>query len=142
MLNPDYVVGLVDGEGSFTTYVRHPESTKKLIRRVKAEAKFYVKLNEGDKDILYRLKDFFRCGNVYFQKDLRKNHKNCYRYEVASRNDLRDIIIPFFRKHNLRLASKKKDFTIFCKLLEMLERGEHLNKIGLKRMYQLKQKMH
>ena len=36
----DYVVGLVDGEGSFTVYVKNPQSTTKTIRRVKAESKF------------------------------------------------------------------------------------------------------
>ena len=52
MLNPDYVVGLVDGEGSFTVYIRNPDNPKKIKRRVTVEPKFYLKLIEKDKNIL------------------------------------------------------------------------------------------
>ena len=76
--NPDYIIGLVDGEGSFTVYVRHPEKVS-LTRRVQIEPKFYLKLIEKDKEILYGLQKFFGCGSVYFQKDNRPNHQNCYR---------------------------------------------------------------
>lgn len=142
MLNPDYIVGLVDGEGSFTVYIRNLDEQKRVKRRTKAEPRFYVKLVGKDKDILYKLKDFFGCGNVYFQKDIRPNHQNCYRYEVANRKDLKEKIIPFFQKHRLKLPSKRKDFYIFCELMKMIEKKEHLNNSGLKKMYQIKQKMH
>ena len=32
MLNPDYIVGLVDGEGSFTVYIRNPNNLKEARR--------------------------------------------------------------------------------------------------------------
>jgi hypothetical protein len=142
MLNPDYITGLVDGEGSFTVYIRNPKANKSVKRRVKAEPKFYLKLVEKDRDILYELKKFFGCGNVYFQKDRRENHQNCYRYEVANRKDLEKIIIPFFQKHRLKSESRKKDFEIFCKIMKRIGKGEHLTKSGLRNLYQLKQKMH
>jgi hypothetical protein len=142
MLNHDYIVVLVDGEGSFTVYIKNPDNTNKVKRRTKAEPRFYIKLIEKDKDILYKLKDFFCCGNVYFQKDVRLNHQNCYRYEVANRKDLKEKIIPFFQKCQLKLRSKRKDFYIFCKLMEMINKGIHLNQTGLRKMYQIKQKMH
>ncbi len=142
MLNLNYIVGLVDGEGSFTVYVRNPDLKKNVIRRVKAEPRFYLKLVEKDKDILYELKKFFGCGNVYFQRDRRKNHQDCYRYEVANRKDLERIIIPFFKKNQLKLASKRKDFEIFCDIMKRMKKGEHLTELGLRKIYKLKQKMH
>ena len=141
-ITPDYIIGLTDGEGSFTAYVKDPSSKKNVKRRVKAEPRFYLKLIEKDKDILYKLKDYFGCGNVYFQKDKRPNHQNCYRYEVASRDNLEKIIIPFFEKHQLRLASKINDFQFFCKIVEKMTEGQHLTESGLKSLYKLKQKMH
>lgn len=140
-INPDYIMGLVDGEGSFTVYVRNPSKVS-LSRRVAVEPKFYLKLIEKDKKILYQLKDFFGCGSVYFQKDTRPNHQNCYRYEVYNRNDLRLVIIPFFQKHALKLPSKKKDFHVFCKIFSLIDQGKHLKKSGLKKLYFLKQRMH
>jgi hypothetical protein len=141
-ITEDYITGLVDGEGSFTVYIKNPDLEKEVKRRVKAEPRFYLKLIEKDKNILYELKDYFGCGNVYFQKDSRKNHQNCYRYEVANREDLRKIIIPFFKKYQLRLASKTNDFELFCKIMTEIRKGKHLTDSGLRSLYQLKQRMH
>lgn len=141
-LNSQYIVGLVDGEGSFTVYIRNPGDKKEIIRRTKAEPRFYIKLVERDKNILYQLKNYFGCGNVYFQKDKRSNHQNCYRYEVTKRSELKNVIIPFFRKNPLRINSRSKDFATFCDLIKMIDQGEHLKRLGLRRMYRLKQKMH
>src|SRR3989344_6090395 len=141
MLNPEYVVGMVDGEGSFTAYIQNPDmpSTKK--RRVRVEPRFYIKLIEKDKDILYKLKEFFGCGSVYFQKDARPNHQNCFRFEVYNRKDLSEIIIPFFRKHKLKFNSKRSDFETFCLLMEMIQKDTHRTKPGLRQMFVLKQTM-
>ncbi len=142
MLNKGYILGLVDGEGSFTVFIRNPQNKKEIKRRTKAEPRFYLKLIEKDKKILFSLKEFFGCGNIYYQKDNRKNHQNCYRYEVTKRDDLKNVIIPFFRKNQLMLPSKVRDFEIFCRIMKMIDDKCHLNKKGLKRMYLLKQNMH
>lgn len=106
------------------------------------EPRFYLKLVEKDKNVLYELKEFFTCGNVYRQIDKRKNHQDCYRYEVANRKDIRRIIIPFFEKNSLILSSKKKDFELFCLIMDKVDKKEHLTKEGLERIYNIKQKMH
>ena len=141
-LSNEYVVGLVDGEGSFTVYIKDPSIAKKVERRVKAEPRFYIKLIEKDKHILYELKEFFGCGNVYFQKDTRPNHQNCYRFEVTHRDDLEKIIIPFFAKNKLRFNSKQYDFTLFCDIMERIKKGDHLTNHGLREMFNIKQLMH
>ena len=84
MLEAEYIIGLVDGEGSFTVYVNDGKNTNR-IRRARIEPKFYLKLVAEDKDILYQLKNHFGCGNVYLQRDQRQNHQDCYRYEVTKR---------------------------------------------------------
>ena len=141
-LNPNYIVGLVDGEGSFTVYIRDPDSRKKVKRRVVIEPKFYIKLVEKDKEILERVKQFFGCGSLYFQKDKRPNHQNCYRYEVYSQKDLTNVIIPFFKKNGLQFNSKRNDFEIFCKIMSDIQKGKHLTSDGLRRLFKLKQQMY
>ena len=141
-LSKDYIVGLVDGEGSFTAFVRNLDQSTERIRRTRIEPRFYIKLIERDKVVLDTLRDYFGCGNVYFQKDVRKNHQNCYRFEVFNRKDLEMIIIPFFQENPLKFPSKQTDFKIFCELMEAIKRGEHLTDIGLQRIFDLKQKMH
>ncbi len=141
-LTEDYVVGLVDGEGSFTAYIWNPGKQNTRKRRVKAEPKFYIKLVEKDKEILYELQKFFGCGNVYFQRDVRKNHQHCFRFEVGKREDLERIIIPFFRLHPLRFPSKRRDFKLFCDLFIRIKNNEHRTAEGLKNLLQIKQQMH
>lgn len=141
-LNPEYIVGLVDGEGSFTVYIRDPKLPRSKARRVTVEPKFYIKLIEKDKEILERLQRYFGCGSVYFQKDTRPNHQHCYRYEVYNRDDLVQVIIPFFEKHSLQFPSKRADFGIFSKMMKMIHAKEHLTESGLESLFKMKQLMH
>lgn len=142
-LPPEYVLGVVDGEGSFTVYVRDTGTSKlKHNRRVIVEPKFYIKLVGRDKKILESIQTFFGCGSIYFQKDTRPNHQQCYRYEVYRRDDLQNVIIPFFKKHPPRFATKKNDFLLFVKMMSAISRGEHLTQKGLMRLRELKQQMH
>lgn len=73
MLNNDYIVGLVDGEGSFTFHLNTNPT-----RRNRVEPRFYLKLRAEDKTLLDSLKNFFQCGQVYIQRDSRPNHSLCY----------------------------------------------------------------
>ena len=141
MLKAEYITGLIDGEGSFTVYVHNGQNTERK-RRARIEPKFYIKLVEEDKSILYQLKQYFDCGHVYFQKDKRPNHKNCYRYEVTKRDDLLKIIIPFFKTNPVKFATKQRDFKIFCEIMVAIKKNKHLTDSGLAELYRLKQKMH
>ncbi|MEX1112787.1 MAG: LAGLIDADG family homing endonuclease [Candidatus Andersenbacteria bacterium] len=140
MLNSEYIVGLVDGEGSFSIHVWTPRASLK--RRALVELRFYVKLNERDLPLLKELQQFFGCGKIYAQKDKRPNHRDCYRYEVFNRQELADTIIPFFEKHPPRSLTKQKDFKIFRHILELVQAKEHFTKTGLENIQTLKIQMH
>jgi hypothetical protein len=51
-------------------------------------------------------------------------------------------IIPFFKENRLQLESKKKDFQLFCGLVKRIQKGEHLNKKQLIKLYKIKQLIH
>lgn len=133
MLTPDYVIGLVDGEGSF--YVR---LNSDLRRRNKVELKFSLKLRYQDKEILEQLKQFFDCGNVYLQKDSRPNHTDCYRFEVNKKEDIFNKIIPFFDKNSPKIESRKRDFDLFKQIAKLSQ--EH--NLDIEKIKSLKQQMH
>jgi len=61
-LSKDYIIGLVDGEGSFTAFVRNLDQSTERVRRTRIEPRFYIKLIEKDKPILDALRDYFGCG--------------------------------------------------------------------------------
>ncbi len=133
MLTPDYVIGLVDGEGSF-----HVRINTHQRRRAKVELKFSLKLRHQDKEILDALQQFFGCGNVYIQRDQRINHSLCYRFEVQNRKEIIEMVIPFFEQHPPRLPSRKRDFELFQEIV-MLAQEKVLN---VTKLEQLKKQMH
>lgn len=141
-LSKGYIVGLVDGEGSFTAFIRDLDQSTERIRRTRIEPRFYVKLVEEDKEILDGLKDFFGCGKVYFQKDIRRNHNNYYRFEVFNRKDLMPVIVPFFQENPPQFPSRRRDFEIFCVIMDEIQRGRHLTDSGLREINALKKRMH
>lgn len=113
VLTTDYVLGLVDGEGSFNVRVNRRK------RRARVELKFSLKLRYQDVAILHELRDFFDCGKVYIQRDKRMNHSLCYRYEVQNKREIVSTIIPFFQSNPPKLASRKRDFMLFEKIAEL-----------------------
>jgi len=133
MISTDYIIGLVDGEGSF--YVRVNNDPK---RRNKIELKFSVKLRHQDKEILEEFKQFFDCGYIYLQKDDRPNHTDCYRFEVNNKKDIIDKIIPFFEKNSPKIQSRKRDFELFKTIAEL---SKSVN-LDLEKIKNLKQQMH
>ena len=133
MISKDYIVGLVDGEGSF--YVRLNTDIR---RRNKVELKFSLKLRHQDKKILEELQTFFMCGKIYLQKDNRPNHTDCYRFEVNNKKDIFEKIIPFFEKNNPKIQSRKKDFELF-KQIAFLSQNDNAD---LKKINFLKKQMH
>jgi len=141
MLSADYIVGLTDGEGSFTVYLRPPGGSRGG-KNYKIECHYYVKLREEDFGLLLKVKKFFGCGNVYFQRDPRINHTDCYRYEVSNFQKISEVIIPFFRSHQLESGIRMKDFKLFCKIVDMVKRKKHLTKDGLIKIEKLKSQMH
>ena len=50
-------------------------------------------------------------------------------------------IIPFFIKNPLQSITKQKSFKVFCKIGYLIEKREHLNKKGIKKIQLLKLQM-
>ncbi len=132
MLSADYIIGLVDGEGSFS--VRIPNNK----RRAKIELTFSLKLRHQDKEILQELQDFFGCGNIYIQRDKRKNHSLCYRFEVHNKKEIIEKIIPFFEENSPKIQSRKRDFELFKQIANLSQSVS----IDFKKINFLKDQMH
>ena len=141
MLSADYIVGLTDGEGSFTVYPRPPGGSRGG-KSYKIECHYYLKLQEDDLILLKKVKEFFGCGAIYFQRDKRKNHSDCYRYEINHFQKISEKVIPFFVEHKLQSKSKKNDFRLFYKIFKMVQKQKHFTKEGLAEIMELKSQMH
>lgn len=131
-LNPYYVTGLVDGEGSFYVGIL-PRSHNYI--GWEARPSFSLSQNEENKKLIFQLKCFFGCGTIRPSKKDRM-----IKYEVRSFKDLSKKIIPHFDKYQLA-GEKKKDYEIFKKTIEMISKEKHLERKGLKEIAKLAIKM-
>lgn len=112
-LNPFWVTGFVDAEGSFTMSIF---SSRTAAIGWTIEPCFIITLHLRDIDILYAIKDFFTVGSV-------RVVGNCAQYRVRSRADLK-VIIEHFVKYPLQ-TSKALHFLYFCEILNYFNNKVH-----------------
>ncbi len=120
-LNPDWVVGFVDGEGCFFVGLQRNPTVKIGIQVI---PEFRVVQHGRDLDLLHALKQFFGFGRVC------RNHGDRYEYRVRRFENLLDIA-RFFSKHQLK-TKKRIDALKFTEVLRMMEESRHLTDQGLK----------
>ena len=139
-LTPDYVVGIIDGEGYFSVSVS--QDLSKTYKSLRVRLMFGVKLNEGDGQILYNIRDFFGCGTIYKKIDERPTFSNCLEYQVKNYPDIKTKIIPFFQKYPLLFKSKRFAFERFVEIAKLFEAKNHLTDQGFEEMKELAKAMH
>ena len=127
-----WIVGFVDGEGCFTVSIfKNPRAQRKLGWQVFPE--FVVSQGEKSLKTLEIIKNYFKCGYIIKNKRKDNHHEDMYKFCVRSLQDLNIKIIPFFIRNKLKSA-KQKDFLIFRRILKKINRKEHLNRKGLKKI--------
>ena len=122
----EYLAGFTDGEGCF--YVGFGKRND-LPLKWQVITEFHVSQNPGGKNLLEIFRKRLDCG--YLKPNHAKSLKDkSWILIVKDRDDLRKKVIPFFKKNPLYTA-KQEDFIIFSKVLEIIEKGKHLQKEGL-----------
>jgi hypothetical protein len=138
IVSNEYVVGLTDGEGCF--YVNIGKSSR-YRAGYRIQLHFHLKMQERDRLLLEKVRNTIGCGAVYFQKEQRANHCQCYRYTVSSEQDIQEIVIPFFKQYPLQSASKSASFDIFCQIALLIKERKHLVLEGVEQIRELKSRM-
>lgn len=131
-LNQWYIVGFVDGEGSFHIALYKDERMK---TNLKVIPEFHISQNACSIQVLEKIQKYFECGNIRMNHRQRKSD-NTYVFVVRNRQDLLKKIIPFFEKYKLQ-TSKSNDFNIFSKIVKMMEEGKHQTESGMRKIIQL-----
>ena len=137
-LNPHYIAGFIDGEGSFVFFF----SPRKDIKSgFETRIDFQIELRIDDREILERIKETLGCGVIHVLNYERyKKWMPHVKYRISKINDLRNKLIPFLRKYPLH-AKKRKNFEIFAEAVEIKWRKEHKTKEGIKRLKELRKQI-
>jgi|SRR3989344_2297091 len=138
---PGWVVGFVDGEGSFLVTI-FKSSQAKMKWQIFPE--FNVSQSLKGKDLLHKLETFFGCGHIYAHNA--RNIKQgmwdpLYKYCVRSRSELQSKIIPFFEKYPPMGKAKLNDFQRFVKVVTLMNKGEHLTMEGMIKIAKIAKEM-
>ena len=121
-----YIVGLVDGEGCFSVSIKKQDNTK---FGWTIDPVFHVTQNKEHLVVLKILKRVFNCGRIIAKPG---QEASTLQYVVDNRRHLAEKILPFFRKH--KPIIKWKEFERFSEIVESLERGDHRNLEGFKKL--------
>lgn len=130
-LNPQWIVGFVDGEGCFYVGINKMFSMRHGIQVL---PDFTVVQHIRDIKVLYELQAYFGCGVV------RVNNGDRWAYRVRGHKAILDTIIPFFDKYPL-ITKKQQDYLLFRGVIQMMANKEHLLVAGIRKIELIKQKM-
>lgn len=106
MLTSDYIVGLTDGEGCFLAQIR--QDCRIVLR-------YFITQRFDNKLLLDKVCEFFQVGYVYRKAQGNKIRSTTFVYEVTRQDEIHNIIVPFFVKHQLQ-GVKRESFGRFAKI--------------------------
>ncbi len=124
-LDPDFVSGFIDAEGSFTTVVYYKD-------RWCVNSVFKISLHVKDVELLKSIKAFFGVGRITVSESAN--------YRVERIDDLVNCIIPHLDKYPL-ISKKKADYELFKRIVFMMKDKLHLTEGGLQEIINIKASM-
>src|SRR3989338_6532392 len=116
-----YFAGFVDGEGSFNVSLKCNSSHQ---TGWQLEPSFNV--SQKDRVILALLKQHLGCGT------LRERPDGVVYYEVRNIRALQEVVVPFFERYRFLSASKKRNFSLFKRIVGLMAAQRHLTPDGLR----------
>ncbi len=127
-LNPWYITGLVEGEGTFLVSFNRRD---RLAVGIETRPSFSLSLHQRDLQLLQQVQAYFGCGAIRYSR-----RDRTYRYEVRSVRELVRKVIPHFEKYPLA-GSKGRDFEHFAQICRMVLANRHLQRASLEEIIEL-----
>lgn len=125
-----YVAGFVDGEGSF-----HLSFRRRSDYRLPWKVSLCLNVSQKDRTILALLKRHLQCGTIRYKGN------GVWMYEVNNLRAIQQHVIPFFKRFGFLSAKKKRDFSLFAQMADLMAEGAHLGKEGIEQLLRLRRKM-
>jgi len=124
------MAGFTDGEGSFNISFR-PRDDYKMPWKVS----LCFNISQRDEVILALFKRHLKCGTM------RQRYDGVWYYEVNNFTAIVEHVIPFFERFGFLSAKKKRDFSKFKQLAELMRQGQHLTRKGIEQILAIRESM-
>jgi hypothetical protein len=125
-LDPWFITGLIDGEGSFMVKI---VKNKELKVGWRILLNFQISLHGKDIVLLEKVKSYFKVGHIHKDRDYSV-------YSISSRKDLA-ILVDHFNNYPLK-TQKFADYLLFKQILDLVNSKVHLTKDGLQEIVNLR----
>ena len=129
-LDPQWVVGFVDGEGCFSVSI-HRNLNARSTGGWQLHPVFHVYQHEEHRDVLKALVAFFGCGRLR----PKGGSSSVWTYAVDGLRNLENIVIPFFERHPPIV--KAADFEAFATIVRWMRQRLHLTPEGFEQAVRL-----
>ena len=136
-LNPDYLPGFIDGEGSFSVSIGKHRTLK---RGIEVRPEFEIELRADDRRVLERICVTLGCGRIYDCSYERYGWYPHVKYKITSMRDMEEYLFPFLDRHSLQ-GKKAKVYQLFKKIVMMARKKEHLTDKGFNKIVRLRDKI-
>src|ERR1700677_3180544 len=130
VLEPNWIVGFVDGEGCFSVSV-HRSSMMHRHGGWQLQPVFHIYQHSDHRDVLEAMVLFFGCGRI----SPKGPRSSGLTFAPDSLRNLETAILPFFEKYPL--VVKQKDFEAFAAIVRSMRMKEHLTSEGFELLVRL-----
>jgi LAGLIDADG endonuclease len=129
LIEPWFITGFTDAEGSFLVIVR---KSKKNKLGWQLEVNFTINLHRRDIELLKLIQTYFDgSGRIGTERN------GCCDYTVGSLNQIITKVIPHFDKYPLN-TQKYSDYLLFKEAVMIMHSGEHLTIEGLHKIINIR----
>ncbi len=125
-----YLSGFSDGEGSFNVSLR-----KKPDYQIKWQVVLTFNVSQKDITNLFLLKKHLQCGRIQNRQD------GVHYFVVSNNSSIIEKVIPFFDKFYFLSSRKKKNFSIFKQIVQLVREDQHLNPDGFNKIVILREEL-
>jgi hypothetical protein len=125
-----YLAGFADGEGSFNVSFRPREDYA-----CPWKVSLCFNISQRDPVILSLFKRHLQCGTMRQRKD------GVWYYEVNHLTPILENVIPFFQRFHFLSAKKKRDFSKFIEIAQILRTGGHRTREGIEEILKIRADM-
>ena len=125
-----YLSGFADGEGSFSASLRRRKD-----HSMGWQVVLTFNVSQKERTVLALFKRYLGCGRLQTRFD------GISYYVVSNPISITEKVIPFFKRFDFLSQTKKRNFSIFQQIAELVKEKKHLTPEGLSRIVSLREKL-
>jgi len=130
VLDPNWIVGFVDGDGCFSVSV-HRSAMMRRHGGWQLQPVFHIYQHSDHRDVLEAMIPVFGCGRVRPKGP----NSSVLTFAVDGLSSLEASVVPFFERYPP--VVKRQDFESFSVIVRSMRKKEHLTPIGFERLVRI-----